>query len=111
MSNEPTLTEQAARAARIATEGLLYMQAFWAREVTNQMLTWLPEDVTAAAVAEAIEHRMEHWGAACSNVRACAEAMVSAYQGDTKPRMIAAGKSGPAWGLGPGQWVSANGRA
>lgn len=109
--NEPTLTEQATRAGKIASAALEYMPAFWARELTNQVLSWLAEDVTVEAVMVAIEHRVDKWSATCSDVRACAEAMVSAYRGDSKPRMIAAGKSGPAWGLGPGRWISANGRA
>ena len=106
MSDQP-LSVDASRVVKIMEAALPYMPSFWGREIGAQMMCWAREDVTETAIADRIRDRAQHWGAECSDVEACAAAMLAAYLGQSKPAYVASGKWGPRFGLGR----AANGRA
>lgn len=99
-------------AAVIAAAGACYLGPFWSRDVANHVVMWEPGDLSPEKLETELRRRMQTFGMPCGDVEACARAMLGAHvRGSTRPEMVAAAKSGPAWGLSRGQWIAAKGSA
>lgn len=102
----------------LAGAGAPWLGPWWAREVANQVASWLPEDVTEKNVDDFLERNMKHRAMPCGDRGACSRAIVRAFnRRRAGPELVATGRSGPAfggrveWGLRADQRIAATGRA